>query len=53
MNFLQFRDKSSTRVKASDISETFAKASPTHSAAVNNLHNNNNRFIGSRIMDSL
>ena len=52
MNVLQLCDKSSTRVKTSDISETFAKVSPSHSAAVHNLHNNNNRFIGTRITDN-
>ena len=49
MNVLQLCDKNSTRVKASDISQTFAKGSPLHSAAVHNLDNNNNRFIYTRI----
>ena len=52
MNALQLCDKNSTRVKSSEISETFAKASPSHSAAVHNLHNDNNRFIGARITDN-
>ena len=34
------------------ISETFAKASPSHSAAVHNLHNDKNRFIGARVTDN-
>ena len=51
MNVLQLCDKSSTRVKTSDISETFAKVSLSHSAAVHNLHNNN-RFLGTRITDN-
>ena len=40
------------RVKASEISETFAKASPSHSVAVHNFHNDNNRFTGARIRDN-
>ena len=52
MNVLQLCDKNSTRVKASDISETFAKTSSSHSAAVHNLHNYNNRFTGARITDN-
>ena len=52
MNVLLLCDKNITRVKASDISETFAKASPSHSAAVHNFHNYNNRFIGARITDN-
>ena len=52
MNALQLCDKNSTRVKSSEISETFAKASLSHSAAVHNLHNDNNRFIGARITDN-
>ena len=42
----------STRVKSSEISEIFAKASPSHSAAVHNLHDDNNKFIGARITDN-
>ena len=34
MNVLQLCDKNSMGVKVSDISDTFAKASPLHSAAV-------------------
>ena len=45
-------DKNSARVKASDISETFAEVSPSHFAAAHNLHNDNNRFIGARITDN-
>ena len=48
MNVLQLCYKNSTEVKSSEISETFAKASPSHSAVVHNLHNDNNRFIGAR-----
>ena len=51
MNVLQVCDKNSTKVKCSKISETFAKASPSHSAAVHNLHNDNKWFIGARIRD--
>ena len=52
MNVLQPCDKNSTRVKSSEISETFAKASPSYSSAVHNLHNDNNRFVGARITDN-
>ena len=52
MNVLQLCDKYSTRLKTSEISETFAKASPSHSEAVHNLHNDNNRFVGARITDN-
>ena len=52
MNVLQICDKNSTRVKSSEISETFAKASPSHYAAVHNLHNNNNRFLGATTTDN-
>ena len=52
MNVLQLCDRNSTRVKSSEISEIFAKASPSHSAAVHNLHHDNNRFIGGRITDN-
>ena len=45
-NVLQLCDKSSTKLKPFEISETFTKASPSHSAALHNLHNDNNRFIG-------
>ena len=45
MNALQLCEKNSMRVKSSEISETVAKVSPSHSAAVHNLHNDNNRFI--------
>ena len=51
MNVLQLCYKNSTRVKASDRSETFTKAPPLHSAAVHNLHNNNS-LIGTRITDN-
>ena len=51
MNVLQVCDKNSTKVKCSKISETFAKASPSYSAAVHNLHNDNKWFIGARIRD--
>ena len=49
MKVSQLCDKNSTRVKSSEISETFAKTSPSHSAAVHILHNENNRFIDARI----
>ena len=54
MNVLQLCDKSSARVKASHILETFAKASPSHSATGHNFYNNsnNNRFIGTRTTDN-
>ena len=52
MNVLQLYNKNSTTVKSSEISETFAKASPSHSAAVHNLYNDNNRFIDARITDN-
>ena len=52
MNVLQHSNKKCARLKASDISETFAKASLSHCAAVHNLSNDNNRFIGARITDS-
>ena len=52
MNVLQLCDRNSTRVKSSEISEIFAKASPSHSAAVHNLHHDNNRFIEGRITDN-
>ena len=51
-NVLQLCDINSTRVKSSEISETFTKASFLHSAAVNNLHNDHNRFTGARIIDN-
>ena len=50
MNFLQLYDKSSTRVKASDISETFTKTSPSHSASVHNFHKN--KLKGTKITDN-
>ena len=50
MNLLQISHKNITKVKASDILETFAKASRSHS--VRNLCNNNSRFIGARITDN-
>ena len=54
MNLLPLCDKNSTTVKASDISETSAKASPLNSVTALNLHNNNNnnRFIGSKLKDN-
>ena len=52
MNVLQLCDKNSARVKSSEISETFAKASPSHSADVHSLHNDDNRVIGARITDN-
>ena len=52
MNVLQLCDKNSMKVKSSEISETFAKVSSSHSAAVHNLHNDNNRFIGARSTDN-
>ena len=52
MKVLKLCAKRFTRVKTSNISETFAQASPSHSAAAHNLHNNNNRFIGTRITDN-
>ena len=52
MNLLQISHKNITKVKASDILETFAKASRSHSVAVRNLCNDNSRFIGARITDN-
>ena len=52
MNVLQLCDKNSTRLKSSEISETFAKESLSHCEAVHNLHNDNSRFIGARIADN-
>ena len=52
MNVLQLCDKNSRRAKSSEISGTFAKASPSHSAAAHNLHNANSRFIGARITNN-
>ena len=51
MNVLRLFDNKSTKVKASDISETFAKAPPSHSEAAHNLHNNN-KLIGTKIIDN-
>ena len=52
INVWQFCDINNIRVKASDILETFAKALPSHSAAVHNLCNDNNKFKGARITDN-
>ena len=53
MNILKLCDKRFTRVNASNVSETFSKASPSHSAPIHNLYNDNNsRFIGTRITDN-
>ena len=52
INVLQLCHKNITRVKSSEISDTFSKASLSHSAAVHNLHNDNSRFIGARITDN-
>ena len=52
MNVLQLYDKNSRRAKSSEISGTFAKASPSHSVAVHNFHNANNRFIDARITNN-
>ena len=49
---LQLSDKSSTRVKVSDITEIFDEVLPSHSAAVHNLHSNNDMFIGTRATDN-
>ena len=49
MNVLQLSNKNSMRVKANDISQTFAKVSLSHSAAIHNLRNDNNRLISVRI----
>ena len=51
LNVLRLFDKESTIVKASDISESFAKAPPSHSVAAHNLHNNNS-FIGTKIIEN-
>ena len=51
MNVLQLSDESNMRVKASDISQTFAKASPSHSAAIHDLRNHNNRLVSAKITD--
>ena len=48
MKVLELCYKNSTEVNSYEISETFGKASPSHSAVVHNLHNDNNRFIGAR-----
>ena len=49
---MQLCNRNSTKVKSSEISETFAKASPSHSAAVHNLYNDTNRFIGAPSTDN-
>ena len=52
MNVFQLFNKISTRAKASDLPDTSFKVPTSHSAAVNNFHNNYNRFIGTRITDN-
>ena len=52
MNVLKLCDKNNAKVRSSEISETFSKASPWHSAAVHNFHDDNNRFIGARSADT-
>ena len=52
MNVLQLCNKNITKVKSPKISETFAKASPSHPVTVHNFCNDNNRFIGARSTDN-
>ena len=39
-------------IKSSEMSETVVKSSPSYSAALHNLHNDNNRFLGARTTDN-